>query len=103
MKPNDGSTSKESSPGDLQTEFPDSVYFPPQWIVGIFYGGRWHDVEEGSFREGIDTDHGPMAVYRDPFNKDAVFLVEPITGFKVRKPEPPPEPKASVTELYPKK
>lgn len=100
-----GSRLKESSLDSLTTEgeFTDSVYFPPQWIVGVFYGGHWHDVEEGSFKEGLVSDHGQMAVYRDPFNQDAVFITEPITGFKVRKPPPPPEPQASVTELYPKK
>jgi hypothetical protein len=101
MKPNIGSSNRELSQGSQPTEFPESVYFPPHWIVGVFYGGSWHDVEEGSFKEGICTDHGPMAVYRDPFNKEAIFLTERITGFRVKKPEDPPEPQASVTELYP--
>ena len=72
-------------------------FFFASWVTAIFYGGRWHDVQPGSFKEGIGTDHGEMAVYKDTFNLDeVVFITEPITGYKVKEPqqevkeEPPP-------------
>lgn len=78
-------------------------YFFPEWVTGVFYAGHWEIVKEGSYNEGLPTDHGEMATYLDPFNEDEiVFVLEPITGYRVKKPQPPPEPQASVTELYPK-
>lgn len=58
-------------------------------------------VAEGSFKERVDTDHGTMAVYEDPFDGQIMFVKEPITGYRVKKPEaiPEEEPKATVTTL----
>lgn len=100
MEQNNGLTSKGLSQGSPPTE--TGQYFLPEWITGVFYGGCWHEVREGTFREGIGTDQGDMAVYEDPFDGQILFITEPITGFRVKKPTPP-EPKASVTELHPKK
>lgn len=105
MKPNSGSPGRESSPASRQAE-ESAQYFFPEWVVGVFYGGHWEPVKIGSFKEGVPTDdHGSLVVYEDPFNGEIVFVMEPITGFRVKKPEPipPPEPKATVTSLFPEK
>ena len=100
MTQNDGFSGKESSLGRAGTD-PTQFFFPNQ-IVGIFYGSRWHEVKEGTFKDGIDTaDHGEMSVYMDPFSEEIIFLTEHISGFKIKKPEPPPEPQATVTPLFP--
>lgn len=74
-------------------------YWFPTWVTGIFYGGQWHDVAQGKFREGVLTDHGDMTAYEDPFSGEKIFITEKITGYRVKEPEP----QASVTELHPKK
>ena len=58
-------------------------------------------VKVGTFKEGISTDHGPMAFYEDPFEDEGIFVTEEITAYRVKRPPPPPEPKASVTPLFP--
>lgn len=99
MKPSTGSTQRGSSQDNLVIE---GQFFLPEWVVGVFYGGRWNDVKEGSLREGILSDYGEMVVYEDPFAGELVFVLEPITGYKVKKPTPP-EPQATVTNLFPDK
>ena len=87
-------------PDNQQTEGQPAQYFFPEWVTGVFYGGHWHDVKPESFVEDLPTiDHGTMSVYQDPFTQEMVFVVEQITGFKVKKPVPP-EPKATVTPIH---
>lgn len=105
MRPTGGSTPRESSQDSPLTDETQTQtqFFFPEWIVGVFFGGRWHDVKEGSFREGISTDHGEVSFFEDPFSGEAIFILQPITGYRVKKPQPvPSEPEASVTDLFPK-
>lgn len=105
MTHTNGSPSRELSQGSPATDTQVGVYFLPEWVTSIFYGGTWHVVKDGTFREGIATDHGEMSVYEDPFDGEITFVLETITGYRIKKPvdPPPPEPKASVTELFPDK
>ena len=80
----------------------ETQFFFPEWVVGIFYGNHWEQVKPGSFKEGIGTDHGEMAVYEDPFNDEIVFVMEEITAYRIKKPPPPPEPQATVHQLHKK-
>jgi hypothetical protein len=89
-------------PDTQSTDTQATQYFFPEWVTGVFYGGHWEQVKLGTYQEGIPTDHGDMVTYVDPFDDEIVFVLEPITGYRVKKPQPPPEPQASVTELYPK-
>ena len=109
MKPHNGSIDRESSQDSQPTESEPKVgqFFLPEWVVGVLYSGRWHDVKEGTFREGISTDHGDLAVYEDPFDGNVVFVLDSIIGYRVKKPPPLPppvesNPKASITKLFPK-
>ena len=77
-------------------------FFLPEWVIGIFFDGHWEQVKEGTFREGIDTDDGPMAVFEDPFGGEVVFVLTDITAYRIKKPEPPPEPQATVHQLHKK-
>lgn len=97
MKPSHGSTNRESSPASPAT----NTYFFPSWVSSVFYGGSWHMVKPGTYKENIETDHGVMVVYEDPFDGEIIFVKEIIKGYRVKKPEPIPEedPKASVTTL----
>lgn len=62
-------------------------YFLPEWVTGIFYGGQWHDVQEGTFRTGIKTAYGTSVIYIEDFTKEVVFLREEITGYKIKQRE----------------
>jgi len=62
-------------------------YFLPEWVTGVFYGGQWHDVQEGSFRPDIKTTYGTSVVYIEDFTKEVVFLEEKITGYKIKQRE----------------
>jgi len=59
-------------------------YFLPEWVTEVFYGGEWHDVEEGSFREGVETTRGTMTIYVDSYTRDLVFLKEEVIGYKIK-------------------
>jgi hypothetical protein len=59
-------------------------YFLPEWVIGVFYGSEWHDVEEGSFRENVETTRGTMMVYVDSYSRELIFLKEEITGYKIK-------------------
>src|SRR5689334_22209927 len=101
MKSKSGSSDRVSLP-DTPTTEPTTYFFFPEWVIGVFYAGHWDQVKEGTFREGIPTRYGDMVVYEDPFNGELTFVSEPITGYRVKRPTPP-EPKASVTPLFPDK
>jgi len=62
-------------------------YFLPEWVVGILYHGDWHEVEEGSLREGVETTRGTMAIYVDAYSKEVIFLKEEITGYRIKQQE----------------
>ena len=107
MKHSPGLTNKGSSPDGPATEQPPPThtqFFFQEWITSVLYAGQWHMVKEGTFKEGICTDRGEMAVYEDPFDGEILFVMEPITGYRVKKPipPPPPPPQASVTPLHKK-
>lgn len=87
MEPPSGSESVASFPVSLSTSA--TQFFFPEWVTAVFYGCDWHVVKPGSFKEGIATDHGEMAVYQDWFDDELVFVTEPITGYKVKKPTLP--------------
>ena len=63
-------------------------------------------VQVGTYKENVETDHGPMTVYEDPFDGEVIFVKEEIKGYRVKKPEAiqeEEEPKATVTNLFDKK
>lgn len=103
MKPSNGSKATESSPASPATDcaFSPTQYFFPSWVSAVFYGSAWNMVKVGTFKEGVETDHGIAAVYEDPFDGELMFVMEPITGYRVKKPEviEEPEPKATVTTM----
>lgn len=76
--------------------------FLPEWVTEVYYGGHWYPVEESSYRE-ISTEDGETVVYRDSFSKELVIVTVQIQGWKIKAPPEPEEPKATVTELHPKK
>lgn len=89
--------SQDSPPTDYEI----GKLFLPEWVTEIFYGKNWYPVQPKTYRE-IETDSGDTIVYKDAFSKEIVILLEPVTGWKIKQPEPE-EPKATVTELHPKK
>ena len=58
-------------------------YFLLEWVIGIFYGGNWHFVEEGSLKEQSGP-RGKRVVYIESYTNEIVFLEEKITGFKIK-------------------
>lgn len=103
MKHSNGSKATGSSPASPATSPTPTQYFFPSWVSAVFYAGTWNMVKVGTYKEGVETDHGIAAVYEDPFDGELMFVLEPITGYRVKKPEAieEPEPKASVTPLFP--
>lgn len=61
-------------------------YFLPEWVIGVFYGNKWYEVEEGSLKT-ISTERGRMTVYVDEYSKEVVFLSFPITGWRIKQRE----------------
>lgn len=98
MKPQSGSSTEGSSLDSRSTDTSTQFFFDT-WVVGVFFGGEWHQVKPGSFNEAVHTDRGEMSVFEDPFNEEIVFVLGEILAYRVKKP-PPPEPKASVTPIH---
>lgn len=61
-------------------------YFLLEWVTGIFYGSRWHDVREGTLKEQT-TSRGKRLVYVDQYTDEIIFLEERVTGFKIKQRE----------------
>ena len=59
-------------------------YFLPEWVVGVLYMGEWHEVAEGTLKEGVETERGTMTVYADQYSGEIVFLKEEITGYRIK-------------------
>ena len=73
--------------------------FLPEWVIEIYYGGNWYQIEAGTYRE-VETEAGETVIYVDPFSSDLVILAHPVTGWKIKKPES--EPKAEIIQLHQK-
>jgi hypothetical protein len=58
-------------------------YFLEEWVNGIHYGEMWHDVEEGTFKEGILSAHGIITIYQDPYEHLLYIVKVPITGYRI--------------------
>lgn len=73
------------SPDSRSTK--NKEYFLPEWVTGIHYAGSWYDVEEGSFRQGVQTTRGTMTIYVDSYSDEVIFLEERITGYRIKQQE----------------
>lgn len=69
------------SPVSQSTNGPE--YFLPEWVNEVFYGGQWHEVKEGSLRQGVQTTRGTITIYVDGYSDQIIFLEEKITGYRI--------------------
>ena len=58
-------------------------FFLPEWIKGVHYAGSWHEVKEGTFKEGVPSAHGLISIYQDPYDDQLCFVKAPITGYRM--------------------
>lgn len=81
MKQNPGSSDKESSPDSPSTSTTPYFFFS-EWVVGVFFGGMWHQVKPGTLKK-VDV----MNVFQDPYDDNLIYVLEKIAAYRVEKPE----------------